>query len=331
MVKLDSYGTPKPMTYSLSILSMITCIILVASLIHSHHSHKATHYQTETKLSVLSMTYLAIFSYILMDISQIAENSFSLDTWGRIVCRLLKICFWCLAQLFLYNLLILRLHYSFNGTKYAISKKVYIIYVLLIFSFLFLSLASLIGYSIGIVHDDQIELDATHGAFQIGLEVTDLSMSVFLIILFVNKMIHVTVDLHAYQSDIFIDDQVSRFNENQKILLNITAKYFVLSSIATVWTQMASLVMLIAWICEVFGSEDAYDAVDVLVNVTLFLDGIANPICLFLIFEVNDKWYRRGCSGCHAFARLCFRRCTQRKVRKKYSTFDNDLQLNLLQ
>ena len=317
------------LSYIFAITSIIICSILLGSLINNHHIKSV---KNRTKPNVLRLTYVVIISYILFDILQMVYTAFvgEYQTWNAQITLLLMITVWLFAQLALYILLMLRLYHSFHGTKYAISKTVYCTFIILITLFIACAIISSIFYCIAQAEHDQTAKNTAYGAYEIGLEITDFIVSVFLIWIFVKKMIDVTVDLHSNQKDVLINDQIARLNDNQKLLLNITAKYFVLSFIATVWTQFTCLLFMLAWILYALDLTEAYYIVWDIMTVFWCLDGIINPICLYLIFEINDKWYKKGCNGCHSFARLCFRKCTQRKVKQRYPELEDELAINLL-
>ena len=321
-------------------LSLIICILLLFSLLHSH---RATNPIPKTKLNVLRTTYAAIIAYIIFDALTIAINSLEIFEYDEThdvshleiktnVLFLTSLASWVFAQLFLYILLILRVYHSFEGTVYAVRNRVYVAFISLIMAFVISSLV-LLGFFIdGEALGKKDFLEAGYGGFQISLAVTDFVVSSFLLILFIKKMVEVTADI-APRSQLLIDDRVSRMNEQQKVLLDITAKYFVCTLISTLWTQMTTLLLFLYWIFVDMQYADNREGTgeivwDIVASVWV-IDGIVNPICLYLIFEVNDQWYRWMCSGCHAFARLCFRKCTQRKI-KKYCSMDSDLGHGLL-
>merc|ERR1719373_1519312 len=108
----------------------------------------------------------------------------------------------------------------------------------------------------------------------------------------------VTVDIHREgTSEVVMDNrrERERMNTEQRMLLNISSKCFILSFIAMTWTQIAISLMAATWIT---GNEYAARVW----GIFMYSDGIVDPICLFLIFERNDRWYKSLCHGCHAFA-----------------------------
>ena len=145
----------------------------------------------------------------------------------------------------------------------------------------------------------------------------------------------VTVDLRMCQSDILINDKFSILSNEQQTLLDVTSKYFILSFIATLWTQIVILIYLVNYVIYLyFGLPvNTYLMIYDIGDIFWCSDGIINPICLFLIFEVNHNWYQRFCKGCHAVSKLCFKKCTMTKVKKRYRGINKNksMQLGLLQ
>ena len=141
------------------------------------------------------------------------------------------------------------------------------------------------------------------------------------------KMSAVTIDMNDNKSELFTNDQVAKLNEKQKHLLDIMTKYFILTFNATLFTQLELIALCVTWMTAWYEYWDIHFYADYLYAYFFPLDCAVNSICLFLIFEINDKWYKKICKGYHAFIRLCLKKITKRKLRNQYS---NDLQLHLL-
>ena len=249
---------------------------------------------------------------------------------------------WDVAQFLIYLILFLRLYHAFYGTQYAISSKIHAIFVILAIIYILVIIAGIVKIAIFVFNyeqkkpfnrrDYQLRYD-TGAAYIIGFEVVDLCISVALITLFINKLLIVAVDLRLNQPESSINDEALRLVQHQKLLSDITAKYFILSVTATSWTQIAALLTAICYFGEDYISENT---LLILYNSSIifwYIDGIINPICLFLIFEVNDVWYQKLCRGCHAFSKLCFKKYTKKSVRKKYGNGgkDDSMKLSLIQ
>merc|ERR1712130_774383 len=122
---------------------------------------------------------------------------------------------------------------------------------------------------------------------------------------------------------------MSHLNKEKNVLLHITAKYFVLSFVATLWTQIVTFLYSVHWIFRyMVPSSDALIERQI-ATVCWMMDGIINPICLYLIFEVNDAYYQKLCSGCHAFSKLCFRKYTMRNVKRRCANKSMNKELNM--
>ena len=97
-------------------------------------------------------------------------------------------------------------------------------------------------------------------------------------------------------------------------------KYFVLSLIATISTQIECLLLCINWLGVYFERGYVNQVSAWMIEIVFPLDCIINTICLFLLFEINKDIYNKWCSGCHSCMGLCFRRNTERKIRKTMSS-----------
>ena len=324
----------KDMKFVLLLFSLIVSTFALASLIRSHQCNNRDH---DIKSSVFTITYGCMVSYIIFDIMAMFQFWIN-DTITFQVWQCLLVAIWNLSQLLIYALLFLRLYHSFHGTLYAISNRTYSIFIGLCILYI-LSVIGQIVYR-AIVIQNYIDnkgynwnKDLAMG-FQIGFELVDLVISILLISLFINKMMIVTMDLRMSQSDSRMSDKLSILSREQQTLLDVTSKYFILSFIATLWTQIVILIYLVNYVIFLYHemTVKTYMMIYDIGDIFWFSDGIVNPICLFLIFEVNDGWYRRLCRGCHAFSKLCFKKCTMRNVKRRYGDVDknNSMQLGLL-
>ena len=322
----------------LSCISLLFCLVILVSLIHSNHFSQSNH---QTKPIVLNISYLTIISYLLSNGFHIAKhisadkiddgNAENMTISTQIINAIIPTT-WNLAQLFIYILLILRLHFSFIGTKYEIKKPIYLIFIVLIILYIVCCTAYTIFWATmpNIHHWTLSLMEIEHSIaklYAICGEIIDFVISVLLICLFIKKMTNVTADLHSNYSKRFMDDRMDKINNEQKLLLDITAKYFILSFIATLWTQITIFLCSLAVILYFYAPNALilYNIVWFLYLVFFYADGIINPLCLYLLFETNKELYERVCHGCHAWARLCFRRITERKVKN-----NKDLSIQLL-
>mmetsp|Transcript_23685 Transcript_23685/g.37640 ORF Transcript_23685/g.37640 Transcript_23685/m.37640 type:complete len:133 (-) Transcript_23685:757-1155(-) len=128
-----------------------------------------------------------------------------------------------------------------------------------------------------------------------------------------------------------VNAEFSKLNQQQKLLLDITAKYFVLSFIVTVSTLFVTSLFFLYWVTTFYGPRDVSIKVLYAIIIGIAWDGLINPCCLYLLFEVNDRKYRRLCGGFHSWSLLCFKKCTKQKAAKhRYKNFDSSLQIGLI-
>eukprot|EP01084_Bolivina_argentea_P195818 335826_1 len=323
-------------------VAILISIILLLSLIYSNHIANTADNTFHTKSIVLKVTYGCIVSYIFSNllrlvytILQIQENS----TVLYILFNSIEYMAWNIALAFIYILLMLRLHHSFHNTKYAVSKSIYVLFTVLICLYLLITLIPIVFYiTYYQFNPTKQHLTALYyydiasmGVYIIALVIVDLVISVLLLTLFIKKIIVVTVDLYSVQSEIYVNYEIAKLNNQQKLLLNISAKYFILSFVATVWTQITIFLNLI-WFIAINWEWELQDVIFYIWNVFSAMDAIINQICLYLIFEVNDDKYQRLCRGCHSLAKLCFRKWTERTVIKRYSNVhESSIKANLLE
>lgn len=315
-------------------ISIILCIFILSSLyLNRKHILQASH---NSQCIVLKISNWCIFCYIVFNILVFID--YMLYHQGRPtnapynlqtkILNCVYVIIWEISQALTYILLMLRLHHSFKKTKYAISQSIYIIFIVSNILFLLLSIAYIFHKILEVPSRAQEHFPNQYtysrildGVYQIGLELIDLFISISLISVFIKKMIEVTVDV-----------QMSQLNKEKNVLLHITAKYFVLSFVATLWTQIVTFLFSAHWIFRhIVPLSDAIFERHI-ASVCWIMDGIVNPICLYLIFEVNDAYYQKLCGGCHAFSKLCFRKYTMRNVKRRnnHKSMNGELKMTLL-
>ena len=327
--------TPIAVVYILIIaISLILCIFILLSLCLNRVNILKAADESKAAAIGLKITNWCILSYIAFDILVLIDymlyhhaSMHTLHSLHRKILNCLYVIIWEVSQALIYILLMLRVHHSFKNTKYAISKSVYIIFIISNILFCAISIAYVFHKLLEVPPDEeeQFRTQFTYsrtldGVYQIGLELIDLFISILLILLFIKKMIDVTVDV-----------QLSQLNKEKNVLLHITAKYFVLSFVATLWTQLVTFLYSVHWVFRRVVPELSADIERHIATGFWMMDGIVNPICLYLIFEVNDAYYQRLCGGCHAYSKLCFRKYTMRNVKRKsvHQSMCMDTELNM--
>ena len=113
-------------------------------------------------------------------------------------------------------------------------------------------------------------------------------------------------------------------NSNQTEILDAVTKYTVLSVIATLCSQLNTLVYAVILIIKKIYPGDWSIWGGSIGGIFFCIDCIINPICLYLLFAVNRKIYRLCCNKCHKMFGFCLRNVTQKRVKKKYLKISQD-------
>eukprot|EP01084_Bolivina_argentea_P028054 52180_1 len=104
-------------------LAILIGIMILSSLVHSQFFAKS---MAHVKPAILNVTYCSITLFIIENIFRLIRNT---NKFSAVPDSILVACIilpWHLAQTLIYTLLLLRLKHVFNGTTYAISRKIYI-------------------------------------------------------------------------------------------------------------------------------------------------------------------------------------------------------------
>eukprot|EP01084_Bolivina_argentea_P024328 45349_1 len=174
-----------------------------------------------------------------------------------------------------------------------------------------------------------------------GAPVLDFIICVWLITVFIKKMINIAVvkhfksDLHRHSvhiaTDIHVDFDMERIhmNNQQAEVLKIMTKYFILSFILIVSTQIGYFIEAAKYFTKwIMKDKDIYKQIDIYMDVVLFpLYVFINTICLYLTLPMNNEMYEITCGICHKCTVKCFEDITKKGVRRK----TNELKEILLQ
>ena len=274
----------------------------------------------------MALTYTSISLFIVSTfIFCVATVQFDTQTMEYTILDFIDSISWNLAQLMVYLLLFERVYHAFHGTKYSVNKCNIISFTILLLSY---SIVGIVAFVPKIwLPSSSPWKDISGDIYVIGEEIIDLMLSIYLIAMFIIKLLQITVDLNDNISEKFINAEIAVLNEQQKKLINIMTKYFMLSFIATLITQLESLVYGVGHFVWYYDNDWT-----LYISWILWpIDCAVNSVCLFLIFDMNNEWYLKSCKGFHACIKLWFKRVTKRRIQKKYSDYDNvELEINLL-
>ena len=322
----------------LSAIAAIICWVILILLIYadcklSNSKSKRNRFY-RISINITYCTFILLIStliiYLIMGFNSIALYGLS---WSILNASMTM--FYYFAQTTLYILLLLRLHFVFCETQYRSSKCVYISFGILMSLYILFILLYICGQSIYIGHnyfDSSIfQFNAvwiTDTVSAVGIEIIDLILSIFLVVIFIKKLMAVTVTLYNDQSPNKQTEDL--LNDKQNDLLSMITKYFVLTFIATLSTQIESLIWSIYWIgyCLNDAGIESWTG-DIFWPTLIPIDCVINVICLFLIFDFNRGWYARICNGFHVFVLGFFRTSTTRKIKRTYLESFNDVELSV--
>ena len=296
--------------------SIVSVIILIVLLYRQcRQDQNKTRKCCTPRKTIQNLTYAAITSFILC--ASIAGITYILkpdSISARIITFMSGIVLWHVGIILMYILLMLRVHHAFKGTQYASSKRIKIIFAVL----LCICIICLTAYPMGAIifigngyHESDEESQIFINVWTIGTEISDLMITVFLIRTFVKKMLLLAVNMH----NSFVDDP-NELNKQQKVLLNIMTKYFVLSAISAFATQLLGLIIC-AYILSL-DFDEFEEGVIITIIIVFGLQLYVNNICLFLTFDVNDVFYQKCCKCCDRNVMSYFQKRTQRKVTEKH-------------
>eukprot|EP01084_Bolivina_argentea_P235335 396022_1 len=321
----------------LGIICVLICIIVLIDMFRrkllNSGIHKNVVYFTNGSIGCFLVSLLA---YTVSNIMANKEKS----NWILVVTLYnIYLLFWTIGQIFIYWLLLLRLYFAFADTNYALSKHYYILFSVLMFIFFICCVSGLIGNILEgqyyYNNNSKIKEQTFYNFFSLyafGTELTDLLITVLLVTLFIKKLLMVTTDMSANQCDRFVNNESAILNIEQKMLLNVVTKFFILTLFATIATQIDIALATIAFIALRCGSIKGYHIAHYLYWWLRPIDCAINSICLYLLPETSDGNYKKICKGCDAYIRLCCKRITKQRIKKHYGKINHDdLSMQLMQ
>ena len=295
-------------------LSGLICLITLIALII--RIYKVSNNKRPNKIS-LKMTYTAISLFVTSMLFYCFPWTYTPNPNRIVLFDIVSTVSWNLAQFIVYLLLFERVYHAFNNTKYSVSKYTVIWFMILSFAYL----SSVVVYILWDIQAPNSNSENVFGdIYSIGEEVIDLILSVYMIAIFMNKLFQLTVDLAG-------NDLPEILTIQQQRLIHIMTKYFILSFIATLVTQLESLIYCFA---EFSGTQGDYKWILYVSFLLWPIDCAVNSICLFLIFDINERLYIKSCGKFHTCIKTLFNRRIKRKLTIVYSADNVELEINLL-
>ena len=162
-------------------ISILTCSAIIISLIHINYIKPPS---TKTKPVVIKLTISTDITYLLAMIFRLITFIFISESLLRQLLNTIGLILWNIVSLCIINV---KTSYAFNGTKYAISKRIYITFIVLMILYC-------ISWTVYIIHKIiyfQQHRQNIHQLVDVDLgdsydcaEIIDLIISVLLIFLF---------------------------------------------------------------------------------------------------------------------------------------------------
>ena len=309
-----------------------TTFIILVFRIHCTYS-----YNTPSK-SIRNLAYLAIICFIISMTTGVSTIfiSYSNINWTYTkyaICNIFIVISWNCAQILIYISLLHRIFDTFRATKYELSQFNLICFAILICLYILCCISWIISTILNISHDKKHVFDTNDDIFNfegfgigdfyaLGIEILDLLICIFLITMFIKKMVSLTVDLNdnVFGSGSICNDDhhETSLNDHQRKLLNIMTKYFILSLIATISTQIECLLLCINWFFNLYFDDGMMIQITSwIIEIVFPLDCMINSLCIFLLFDINKDLYNKWCKLCHfCCLEFCFKKNTEKKIKK---------------
>lgn len=251
--------------------------------------------------------------------------------------------FWLIAQILTYLIYINRLYYTFDSTSYHITNSIlYPLYILL-------TLFALCHVALGIVffieitgNLNQETAGRPYAICYILIELFDLIICIVIVYIFASKIMKLITDFDdeiQYQRSLSIESIIStsspsmspmsintqmsmnpiscNLNHVQKLMIKVMTRYFVLTTIAIITTQIFMITRVLSEI--LFAVQ--YDGLQIW-TVSLICQGIhclISVITIFLIFSFGDNLYKISCKRLDIYCKMWCKIIAKRNVVKQKS------------
>ena len=236
--------------------------------------------------------------------------------------------FWSFGIFTLYLLFIQRLKKTFQNSIYKISNCINILLFIGMIFFLLIQIADSIINIIVYINKNfnwnQFSLYTL--PILILSEFLHFIISCIIVYMFISRLIQLILlrETNNFSSsqirdDISNDLQIN-LEEYQQKILNVVIKYFILSTIAIISSQIffiSSIILDISFNSSNSCCSQRFNIISSYINITIMgIDCCINCLCIFLNFQFKPKWYSLICN--------CFRKCCQyiclKYVKKRLKT-----------
>eukprot|EP01084_Bolivina_argentea_P053748 98624_1 len=307
----------------ITMIALIAVIITFCVLIREFHCEKQ-YTVIQPPKSILIPTYCAIIFLFVSMLSSVINIGINPPFLLDLVNDTVTIMTWVIGHLFVFIIIMTRLHYISSSTNYQLIEHNYIIFGILIFVGVLLCIVWILRsilyytqYKTGNI--SQKGLQEFGFFFVITVAIIDLIISTFFVGIFINKLIHIAKD--------------SKINKslNQEEVRSAITKHWILSVIIIVSTQIIAFILCMVFLTAYIGYNISNQIFTIMYDMSLPLNPIIICVCLFLMFQTYQEHYDKTCMICDNTAMNCFDNISETKPKKKYKLKDNTLRQSLLE
>ena len=288
-------------------LTLLFCISILCILLHQMRSFKATKIHTTIKsFSIISVLFYCISLSSLLYASIINDTVYWFNSYYGIC-----VIFWAAANSNVYILFMIRIRLIFVNTIY--SPRICIYVSILTFVIIYFLCELMIGIF-------ELFFPPTNELFQVMniiffVElISDFIVSIWLISLFLNKLIKVLMTQMKHGDDIKSD---SMNLDRQSKLLKLITKQTILSSFGTVSTQIWLFYSIFLVVVFGFYKNASYPlkfGLEMFSDICCIFDCTVNSLVILLAFDfLEKKYYRPCCHRCHKCCVKCCLKCVENK------------------
>ena len=300
----------------LSIAAIVICFFTLLAILREFHCEQEYTVDKPSKFILIS-TYLSIIFFLSSMVSSTINLANPPSFAQDIIDDSITIILWSIAQLFTYIIILSRIHFTLSNTRYQLKEHNYIIFTILIFVCILLCIVWILRSIL--YHNQYINGDISeHNIHEFSVffvtlvEIIDLTISIFFISIFVNRLKMIINQNKLIQS------------KKHQTITNNMLKYWVLSLFIIISTQIVAFVACIMFVTEYIDDQTAFEVFEIMYEIFLPLNPIIITFSIFLMFETYHEYYDKRCGCCDNLAMKCFDKLSQKR---KYK-ISSDGQLN---
>jgi len=286
----------------LSVCALLLCFISLCLLIRQFHTERSSAY-SPPPAKVRRYSYCALLSFLASTIASIIDAADDPSFAQEILNDAAITISWSFGQFFVFTVMLTRIHYTLKGTKHALHDHNYVVFGVLILVSILLSVVWIMRstlyytkYSSGDIDENTVHI---FGVFFVSTTyIIDVVASIFFVVIFVAKLRVIEFVNNESATPLRIRKQMT--------------KYWVLSLIIIINTQIIFFILSLIFITRYFGAVTAASVFTEMFVLLLPINIVTVISCLLLMFSVFEKQYDRRCRICNDAAVSCFAKLEKR-------------------